>query len=86
MIGRPFIGDQQMNRATMEEEWRIGVGVEGRCFTKDGMVKALRRVMSGEEGKSMRGRAAALKEAAVKSMESNGSSTKNFESLMEIIN
>lgn len=86
VIARPIFGDQPLNRAVVEDVWGIGRVVEGGCFTKDGLVKALRLVLFGEEGKCMRARACALKEDALKSMETNGSSSRNFNSLIEIIN
>lgn len=86
MIGRPFFGDQPMNRSTMEDGWKIGVGVEGGVFTREGTVRALELILSREEGEKMRERVGVLKEAALKSMEPGGSSTKNFNCLMEIVN
>lgn len=86
MIGRPFFGDQPLNRSTMEDEWKIGVGVEGGVLTKEGTVRAFELILTREEGEKMRQRVGALKDALTKSMEPSGGSTKNFNSLMEIVN
>ncbi|KAK4790099.1 hypothetical protein SAY86_017403 [Trapa natans] len=87
MIGRPFFADQPLNQTTMEDEWKIGLGVEGGVFTKQGTVRALEMVLSREEGKKMRLRVGALNDALVKSMEPDGSSSQNFNKLMmEIFN
>ncbi|OWM83203.1 hypothetical protein CDL15_Pgr011885 [Punica granatum] len=85
LTGRPFLWDQPLNRSTMEDEWKIGVGVEGGVITKEGTVRALKLILCSEEGKRMRERVGVLKEAALGSMEPNGSSTRNFKSLLEIV-
>ncbi|OWM83200.1 hypothetical protein CDL15_Pgr011882 [Punica granatum] len=60
LIGRPFLGDQPLNRSTMEDEWNIEVGVEGGVFTKEGTVRALKLILCSEGGKRMRERVGLL--------------------------
>ncbi|KDO62443.1 hypothetical protein CISIN_1g0128931mg, partial [Citrus sinensis] len=58
----------------------------GEKFTKDETVNALKQVLSSEEGKRMRENVGALKKLAFKAVESDGSSTKNFKALVEVVN
>ncbi|KAL6523393.1 hypothetical protein OROGR_016996 [Orobanche gracilis] len=85
MICRPFFGDQRLNSRMVEGTWKIGVRVGGGVFTKNEAVEALRRVMSEEEGRGIRENVCRLKEKARNAVGVAGSSTKNFEKLLEII-
>ncbi|GAB2267457.1 hypothetical protein Dimus_002440 [Dionaea muscipula] len=86
MICRAFFGDQMLNRRMMESVWRIGVGVQGQKFTKDSIMGALENVMRSEQGKQMRQNLIALKQRAEEAAaQPDGSSIKDFESLIQII-
>nr|AHJ80981.1 flavonoid 3-O-glucosyltransferase [Erythranthe lewisii] len=85
LICRPFFGDQKINSRMVEVSWKIGVRVEGGVFTKASTMKALDRIMSGEAGKVIRENVRRLKDKAVSAVELKGSSSKNFEKLLEII-
>ncbi|KAK3435501.1 hypothetical protein EUGRSUZ_C00191, partial [Eucalyptus grandis] len=85
MVGRPFFGDQSMNARAVEAVWQIGVAVEGGAFTEEATAVALERVLAGEEGKRIRERVGALKEMALGAVEPQGSSTRNFDALVEIV-
>ncbi|CAK9142291.1 unnamed protein product [Ilex paraguariensis] len=85
MICRPFFGDQKLNRRMVEDVWKIGVGVEGGIFTKCGTVTALDLVLLNEKGKKMRENTGGIKANAVKAVGTNGSSTENFETLLEVV-
>ncbi|KAL6525445.1 hypothetical protein OROHE_015752 [Orobanche hederae] len=85
MICRPFFGDQRLNSRMVEGTWKIGVRVGGGFFTKKGTVEALRRVMSEEGGRGIRENVCRLKEKARNAVGVAGSSTRNFEKLLEII-
>ncbi|XP_031252266.1 anthocyanidin 3-O-glucosyltransferase 7-like [Pistacia vera] len=85
MICRPFFGDQKLNERTLETVWGIGLGVEGRKFTKGGAIKALEVILCSEQGKIMREKIAVLKQLAFQAVESEGSSTANFKTVMEVI-
>ncbi|KAK4791927.1 hypothetical protein SAY86_022362 [Trapa natans] len=84
-IMRPFFGDQKMNCRYMESVMRVGIGLEGGKITKAGAVAALRRVLLENEGKEMRGRMGPLKEMVARALAGGGSSSKNLESLVEMV-
>lgn len=86
MICRPFFGDQMIDSRMVEDGWRVGVTVQGGVFSKTGTIAALNRVMSSEEGKEMRDNVSLLKERAASAVKLDGTSTKNFHKLLEIIN
>ncbi|CAK8564213.1 unnamed protein product [Lathyrus sativus] len=85
MISRPFFGDQRLNARMLESVWHIGIGVDNGVLTKESSKKALELVMSSETGKQMRQRVEKLKEAALQAVERDGSSAKNFNTLIELI-
>ncbi|OMO88799.1 UDP-glucuronosyl/UDP-glucosyltransferase [Corchorus capsularis] len=85
MIFRPFFGDQGLNTKTVEAVWGFGLGLEGGMFTKEATVKALKVILSSDEGKKMREKIAVQKELAFKAVEPNGSSVENFKKLVEIM-
>uniref|UniRef100_A0A803MRV5 2-hydroxyflavanone C-glucosyltransferase n=1 Tax=Chenopodium quinoa TaxID=63459 RepID=A0A803MRV5_CHEQI len=64
LICRPMLGDQRLNQRFIECIYEFGVGVEGGVFTKGGMIKALHRVLSSNEGKEMRKSVDVLRELA----------------------
>lgn len=84
MICRPFFGDQNLNRRLVQDVWRIGVGVEGGVFTKSGLTRDLHLILA-HEGRKMREKIGVLKELGRKAIESNGSLTTNFISLLEVV-
>ncbi|KAL6312220.1 hypothetical protein AAG906_020381 [Vitis piasezkii] len=84
MICRPFFGDQNLNRRMVQDVWGIGVGVKGGVFTKSGLTRDLELILA-HEGKKMREKIGVLKELATEAVESNGSSTKNFSTLLEVV-
>ncbi|XVE71783.1 hypothetical protein DITRI_Ditri10aG0179400 [Diplodiscus trichospermus] len=85
MIFRPFFGDQRLNTRTVEAVWGFGLGLEGGTITKEGTKKALTFILSTPEGKKMREKIAVQKELAYKAVQPNGSSVKNFETLVKVI-
>ncbi|XP_004507822.1 flavonoid 3-O-glucosyltransferase [Cicer arietinum] len=85
MISRPFFGDQKLNARMLESVWEIGVGVDHGVLTKESTVKALKLIMSSEKGGVMRQNIVKLKESALKAVEQNGTSTKNFTTLIQIV-
>ncbi|KAL6331675.1 hypothetical protein AAG906_014325 [Vitis piasezkii] len=84
MICRPFFGDQNLNRRMVQDVWGIGVGVKGGVFTKSGLTRDLELILA-HEGKKMREKIGVLKELATGAVESNGSSTKNFSTVLEVV-
>ncbi|KAF7838061.1 flavonoid 3-O-glucosyltransferase-like [Senna tora] len=85
MICRPFFGDQMVNARMLEAEWGIGMAVKnGGLSNKDEAVKILGSALLSEEGKIMREKIAFFKEAATKAVEPCGSSTQNFNTLVDL--
>ncbi|KAH7544625.1 hypothetical protein FEM48_Zijuj01G0005500 [Ziziphus jujuba var. spinosa] len=60
-------------------------GVEGGVITKNGAIKAMQHIFLGE-GKKMRERLGVLKKLALEAVQPNGSTTRDFSTLVEIIN
>ncbi|KAI3444129.1 hypothetical protein Pfo_000794 [Paulownia fortunei] len=85
MICRPFFGDQKLNGRMVEDSWKIGVRLKGGVFTKSETIEALHHIMSSEAGKAIRDNVNQLKDKATNALELEGSSTKNFNKLLEII-
>ncbi|KAK2979454.1 hypothetical protein RJ640_015083 [Escallonia rubra] len=85
VIGRPFFGDQLLDSWMVENEWEFGVRIEGGVFSKTGTMRALEQVLSNERGHHLREQVLLYKELAHKAVGPNGSSTKNFKALLEII-
>lgn len=85
MICRPFFGDQGLNSRIIESVWGIGVTVRDGAFTKRGTISALETILLGQEGEKMRERIRKLKDLANKAVDIDGSSTKNFESLVSVV-
>lgn len=85
LIGRPFFGDHHLNAWEVENEWKIGVRLEGGVFTKNGTVSALELVLNHEKGKELREQIVKFKELFWKAVEPQGSSTQNFNTLLEAV-
>ncbi|KAI7979260.1 hypothetical protein LOK49_Contig430G00001 [Camellia lanceoleosa] len=85
MICRPFFADQPLNGRLVEDIWKIGVNVEGGVFTKWGTMRALDLVFKAEQGKMMRENIGILKKKAREAVATDGSSTKNFKTLLEVV-
>lgn len=85
LICRPFFGDQKLNSRMVQDSWKIGVRVKGGAFTKNETVDSLQELMKTEKGAKMRENVTLLKEMAMAAVKAEGSSSKNFEKLLEII-
>ncbi|XP_052183089.1 anthocyanidin 3-O-galactosyltransferase F3GT1-like [Diospyros lotus] len=83
LIGRPIFAEQHLNGWVAEHVWRIGVKVG--VLRKDATIRALDLVLLEEGGKKLKENAEWLKELAHKAAGKNGSSTRNFDSLVEFI-
>nr|GMD41659.1 UDP-glucose:flavonoid 3-O-glucosyltransferase [Ipomoea batatas] len=86
MICRPFYGDQKINTRFVESVWEIGVKVEGGIFTKDGTMKALNVVLDSDRGKLLKQNVVKLKGEALEAVKPNGSSTKDFQEFVHLLN
>ncbi|XP_011069886.1 anthocyanidin 3-O-glucosyltransferase-like [Sesamum indicum] len=85
MICRPFFGDQKLNGRMVEESWKIGVRVHGGVFQKSETIEAFNYILRSESGKVIRENVNQLREKAGNAVKLEGSSTKNFKKLLEII-
>lgn len=85
IIGRPFLGDQQLNSSLVQDIFKIGVRVNGDCFTKDSTITALELVLKKEEGKKMKDESMFYKNLVLQAKEPNGSATVNFQTLVQFI-
>ncbi|KAM1232472.1 hypothetical protein ACFX13_043018 [Malus domestica] len=85
MICRPFFGDHRLNARMVEDELEIGVNVEGGVFTTEGLVKSLEVVLLAESGRKFRDNIKKVKQLAVEAVGPQGSSTRNFKSLLDVI-
>ncbi|XP_058002524.1 anthocyanidin 3-O-glucosyltransferase 7 [Hevea brasiliensis] len=85
MICRPFFGDQKLNGRMVEDVWNIGLRVEGGVLTKNGVIDCLDQIFSQEKGKIRRENIKTLQELAKRATESNGSSSKNFIALADLV-
>ncbi|KAK4858797.1 hypothetical protein QYF36_022143 [Acer negundo] len=86
MIIRPFFGDQRLNaRRLVQDEWEIGVSVEGGIITKNGLLRSLDLILWQENGKKMRENAIKFKQLAEKAIGPRGNSMENFKALVDIV-
>ncbi|XP_049415043.1 kaempferol 3-O-beta-D-galactosyltransferase-like [Solanum stenotomum] len=85
IICRPFFGDHHLNAWMVEKVWKIGVKIEGGVFTKSGTIDALDLVLS-KNRVELKEQIGMYKELALKAVGTSGSSTQNFNKLVEIIN
>ncbi|KAI3909615.1 hypothetical protein MKW98_014032 [Papaver atlanticum] len=82
MICRPFFGDQRINCRMVSDVWGIGTRIKNGVFTKDGTLECLDMIFSEEK---FREKVGALRGFAKHAVGPNGSSTKNFNTLAEIV-
>ncbi|KAI3931153.1 hypothetical protein MKX01_029343 [Papaver californicum] len=82
MICRPFFGDQRINCRMVSDVWGIGTRIKDGVFTKDGTMECLDLIFSEEK---LREKVGALRGFAKHAVGPNGSSTKNFNTLAEIV-
>ncbi|KAI3949850.1 hypothetical protein MKW92_003314 [Papaver armeniacum] len=82
MICRPFFGDQRINCRMVSDIWGIGTRIKDGVFTKDGTVECLNLIFSDEK---LREKVGALRGFAKHAVGPKGSSTKNFNTLVEIV-
>lgn len=85
MICWPFFADQQINSRFVSEVW--GIGLDMKDMTGREVVEIMvRRVMEGEQGKELKQSALVMAELAKRSVQEDGSSYLQFQSLLDYIN
>ncbi|XP_043694592.1 anthocyanidin 3-O-glucosyltransferase 7-like [Telopea speciosissima] len=85
VIGRPIFGDQPLNGWSISDVLGIGIRIDNGIFTKDGVIKGLDLVLFKEEGKKIMEKVQAFKELANQAIETDGTSTRNFKTLLQIV-
>ena len=80
----PYFGDQMVNSRFVSEVWRVGLDMKDTC-DRNIVVKMVREVMEGESALELRSSVARMADLARKSIEENGTSRANFESLVSYI-
>ena len=85
LICRPFFGDQRLNARMVEDVLEIGVKVEGGVFTKNGLLNCLDMMLSQDKGKKMREKIRGLKQVAEIAVGTDGSSTENLKTLLDLV-
>ncbi|XP_031379017.1 anthocyanidin 3-O-glucosyltransferase 7-like isoform X1 [Punica granatum] len=86
MICKPMWADNMINARMVEDAWGIGVRVVGPIITKDEMLTCLKMVLGDEErGKELKAKIKAVKEVLMEAVGPNGSTSKDFKSLVELI-
>ncbi|KAI3909619.1 hypothetical protein MKW98_014036 [Papaver atlanticum] len=82
MICRPCFGDQRINCRLVSDVWGIGTRIKDGVFTKEETMKCLDMIFSEEK---LREKVGALRGFAKHAVGPKGSSTKNFNTLAEIV-
>ncbi|KHN06060.1 Anthocyanidin 3-O-glucosyltransferase 2 [Glycine soja] len=82
---RPFFGDQGVAGRLIEDVWEIGVVMEGKVFTKNGLLKSLNLILAQEEGKKIRDNALKVKQTVQDATRPEGQATRDLKTLIEII-
>ncbi|KAF9615917.1 hypothetical protein IFM89_027163 [Coptis chinensis] len=85
IIFRPFFGDHMLIGRFVSDIWEIGVNAGDGVFSKQGTLDALEIILCKEKGKKMRQKVEALKQIARRAVGPEGSTTKNFNTLLEIV-
>ncbi|KAG7627560.1 UDP-glycosyltransferase 76E4 [Arabidopsis thaliana] len=85
MICRPLQGEQKLNAMYIESVWKIGIQLEGEV-EREGVERAVKRLIMDEEGAAMRERALDLKEKLNASVRSGGSSYNALDELVKFLN
>lgn len=62
------------------------MAVENGVITKDGVIRVLGACLSGEKGKTMRGKIESMKNSAMEAVdEGSGSSAQDFRTLIKLV-
>ncbi|CAJ1936155.1 unnamed protein product [Sphenostylis stenocarpa] len=85
MICRPFFGDQGVAGRMIEDVWEIGVVMEGKVFTKNGLLKNLNLILVKEEGKKIRDNALRVKQTVQDAIRPEGKAAQDLNTLVKII-
>ncbi|KAM5586416.1 hypothetical protein ABKV19_005366 [Rosa sericea] len=81
MLCWPFFADQQTNSYYCCNEWGIGMEIN-TDVKRDNVEKLVKELMEGDKGKKMKSKALEWKKLAEEATAQHGSSSKNFENLV----
>ncbi|XP_052296398.1 UDP-glycosyltransferase 76B1-like isoform X2 [Citrus sinensis] len=84
MICQPYFADQMVNSRYVSHVWRVGLHLEGK-LEREGIERAIRRVMVEADGQGMRERAMYLKEKVDICLQRGGSSYQSLGRLTDHI-
>ncbi|CAK8577937.1 unnamed protein product [Lathyrus sativus] len=85
MIFRPYFADQGINARLAVDVWEVGVIIEGRAFTKNGLLKGLNLLLVEEEGKRFKENSLKMKNILEEADGPKGLATKDFKKLVELV-
>ncbi|XP_004504863.1 anthocyanidin 3-O-glucosyltransferase 7 [Cicer arietinum] len=85
MIFRPYFADQGINARLAVDVWEVGVIIEGRVFSKNGLLKSLDLILVQQEGKRFRENALKMKKILEEANGPKGRATHDFKKLVELV-
>ncbi|KAL5054502.1 hypothetical protein RYX36_035184 [Vicia faba] len=85
MICRPYFADQGINARLAVDVWEVGVFIEGKVFSKNGLLKGLNLLLVEEEGKRFKENALKMKKIIEEADGPKGLATKDFKKLVELV-
>ncbi|KAG5007254.1 hypothetical protein JHK85_025796 [Glycine max] len=77
--------DQWVAGRLIEDVWEIGVVMEGKVFTKNGLLKSWNLILVQEEGKKIRDNALKVKQTVQDATRPEGQAARDLKTLIEII-
>ncbi|CAN4118284.1 unnamed protein product [Withania somnifera] len=83
LICRPIQADQQVNERYLTQIYKVGLELE--VIERTVIEKTVRKLILGEEGKDLKKRVVDMKQSIVAGMQTDGSSHKNLNDLVDFI-
>ncbi|KAL2343862.1 hypothetical protein Fmac_005147 [Flemingia macrophylla] len=77
--------NQGVAARVIQDVWEIGVIIEGRVFTKNGLLKSLKLILVEEEGKKIRDNALKVKKTVEDAANPEGKTARDFNNLVKVI-
>ena len=84
MICRPCFADHQVNARHITYVWRVGLEMD-RVLEREGIERAIRRLMVEKEGEEMRQRAIDMKQKIITCVQKGGCADNSLNDLVELI-
>ncbi|KAM3287984.1 UDP-glycosyltransferase 76E1 [Capsicum chacoense] len=83
LLCRPILGDQPVNARYLSQIYKVGFELE--VFERTIIEKTVRKLMLSEEGKDLKKRITDMKQSIVAGMQTDGTSHKNLNDLVDFI-